>query len=243
MSNEQLKKTTVGLKSDTGKVQWSLLPYDSIDELAKVFTAGATKYAARNWENGLKYSRVFDAMMRHASRWWQGQTLNHDDFGLHELAHVMWNACVLLHYELNADKYADFDDRPVIVESEQLIKDIAGIIVAQCRPAPPGKSKAQDYAPPAQKEEGERGCGDDDARNSPAGPKMVRLVAGKLYVCHEFGRKGDPARREPVDTAVQNGLFFDQWVSFEEYCANHRHYDQLMRTINHRHLHFDPDTP
>jgi hypothetical protein len=100
-----------GYKADEGKLRYDLIPPDALDELARVYTIGATKYDDRNWEVGMKFGRVFAAMMRHAWRWWAGETNDPKD-GQHHLSSVAWAALALLHYDLNRQKYETFDDRP-----------------------------------------------------------------------------------------------------------------------------------
>lgn len=97
--SDLLKKEEVGLKSDEGKVRVGLIPPDATIEKAKVYTFGAIKYGPYNWEKGILYSRVFDAMMRHLLAFQSGET--HDpETGLHHLAHVNCCGDFLLAYEL-----------------------------------------------------------------------------------------------------------------------------------------------
>lgn len=61
---------TEGVKYDTGKVRLELLPPEFLFAVAQILTFGANKYADRNWELGMKWSRVFGALMRHMWTWW-----------------------------------------------------------------------------------------------------------------------------------------------------------------------------
>lgn len=102
---------TEGTKHDDGKLPHDLLSPDAIDETLRVLAFGAAKYEARNWEKGIKYSRVFSAAMRHL---WAFHRRNRTDpeTGLHHLAHAMCCVMFLLHYEMNRRKYREYDDRP-----------------------------------------------------------------------------------------------------------------------------------
>ncbi|MEN5279268.1 dATP/dGTP diphosphohydrolase domain-containing protein [Brucella sp. TWI432] len=62
-----------GRKDDSEKVRMDLIPPEVIFALATVLTFGATKYAARNWEKGMTWGRVFGALMRHMWAWWGGK--------------------------------------------------------------------------------------------------------------------------------------------------------------------------
>lgn len=50
-----------------GKGRYDLLPFRAIDELAKHMEAGVTEggYEARNWEKGMRISRLLDGTLRH----------------------------------------------------------------------------------------------------------------------------------------------------------------------------------
>ena len=98
--------STEGVKNDKGKPRWDLLP-ESIGEVVAVYTVGAEKYTDRNWEKGLKWGRVFGAMMRHAWAWWWGEQRH--EKGMHHLASVAWCALALMEYE---GTHPELDDRP-----------------------------------------------------------------------------------------------------------------------------------
>lgn len=80
-TNQDLSKG--GVKFDTGKDRFELLPGDALWAIARVLTLGAKKYSDRNWEKGMHWSRPFGALMRHMWAWWQGQgpTNHHFLFG------------------------------------------------------------------------------------------------------------------------------------------------------------------
>ena len=96
------------VKLDGGKVGAHLLPYDAILEVCRVYDFGAGKYAARNWELGMSYSRLFAACMRHLWAWWQGQDRD-PETGLSHLTHAAFCVLGLLAYEL---RKSGTDDRP-----------------------------------------------------------------------------------------------------------------------------------
>jgi hypothetical protein len=97
-----------GLRYDKGKPRWDLLPADALEELVLVYTRGAEKYADRNWEKGMSWSRCFRSMLSHTWKWWGGEQYD-DETGLHHLAHVAWNALALVAYE---KRKVGTDDRP-----------------------------------------------------------------------------------------------------------------------------------
>lgn len=97
-----------GLKFDTEKPPLQLLPFDVLEEIAKVLQYGAHKYAPNNWRKGLVYSRLFGAAMRHWWAWWRGQDLD-PETGYHHLAHAACCNVFALHFALRGA--GELDDR------------------------------------------------------------------------------------------------------------------------------------
>lgn len=63
----------------------------------------------RNWEQGMDYSRLFDAGLRHQIEWWQKGEAEAEDSKLHHLSHAACDALFLLAYEIRKQ---GTDDRP-----------------------------------------------------------------------------------------------------------------------------------
>lgn len=101
-----------GRKNDTGKLRYDLLPPDALDEVAFVYTIGATKYTDRNWEEGMKWGRIVAALERHIQAWKSGEMLDPED-GHHHLAAAAWCCLTLIAYELRG---IGVDDRGVKVK-------------------------------------------------------------------------------------------------------------------------------
>ncbi len=101
---------TGGVKKDLGKLRWSLLPWDALEEVVKVLEFGAQKYDDRNWEKGMNWSRLFDASMRHKVAHWQHGEKDASDSKIPHLAHEACNILFELAYELRG---AGKDDRPI----------------------------------------------------------------------------------------------------------------------------------
>lgn len=111
--NKTAVSTKEAIKFDDGKLDWSLMPFDSVEEILKVLEFGKKKYAAHNWSQGegFKYTRVFNSLMRHLFAWFRGQD-NDPETGLSHIAHAGCNILFLLHFIKNKDKYKNNDDRP-----------------------------------------------------------------------------------------------------------------------------------
>jgi hypothetical protein len=97
-----------GYKADENKLPMDLLPFDAIEAVAKILQHGAKKYQPRNWEAGMKWSRPYNAALRHLFAWGQRKDTDSDS-GLPALAHAACSVLFLLAYELR--KIGE-DDRP-----------------------------------------------------------------------------------------------------------------------------------
>lgn len=98
-----------GKKLDDGKLPWHLLPGDAVEEIVSILDFGAKKYAPRNWEKGMSWSRVFSALMRHMWAWWGGENVDKET-GKSHLAHA---GCCILFLIAFEKRKSGTDDRPV----------------------------------------------------------------------------------------------------------------------------------
>lgn len=112
------KSLAEGTKFDTGKLRYDLLSIESLEELVKVLTFGSIKYEDRNWEKGIKFSRVYAAALRHLVAMWRGEDID-PETGLLHSAHAECNAHFLTQFLKNPELYKDFDDRPHHVKKEK----------------------------------------------------------------------------------------------------------------------------
>lgn len=92
----------VGVKADSTKPRFSLLPWASVLEVVKVLEFGAAKYAEDNWQKVPDASRrYFDAAMRHMVAWREGETLDPES-GFHHLAHATCCLLFMLWFEVKS---------------------------------------------------------------------------------------------------------------------------------------------
>ncbi len=75
--------------------RFDLIPVEPLEDLARVYGYGATKYDDHNWRKGYSWSLSFGAMMRHAWAFWRGEDLDPES-GLPHMAHVAWHCMTLL---------------------------------------------------------------------------------------------------------------------------------------------------
>jgi hypothetical protein len=88
-----------GRKDDAEKPRWDLLPFAGLEQVVKVLTFGAKKYAPENWRRveGWRW-RYFRAAIGHLAAWKAGEKLDPES-GLPHLAHAA--CCVLFLLELD----------------------------------------------------------------------------------------------------------------------------------------------
>lgn len=68
-----------GLRFNEGKLRYDLLHPIATEGVAKVMTKGAQKYAERNWEKGMKWSKVLASMKRHLAAFEKGIDYDKDE--------------------------------------------------------------------------------------------------------------------------------------------------------------------
>lgn len=76
-----------GRKFDIGKLRWDLLPIDVIEQIVDILTYGSKKYDPNNWQRVATW-RHWAAMMRHLSKYKQGEKLDQESKKSH-LAHAL----------------------------------------------------------------------------------------------------------------------------------------------------------
>lgn len=91
-----------GHKDDHGKIRMELIPPEFLEAVGDILTSGAEKYADRNWEHGMKWSRPFGAMMRHMWAWWRGEDKD-PETGRSHLWHASCCVAFLVAYEARGD--------------------------------------------------------------------------------------------------------------------------------------------
>lgn len=99
--------TEGGRKDDAKKPRFDLIPSEAMIAFADLYRIGAELYGDRNWEKGMRWGRVFRALMSHAWKWWMGESYDQKD-GQHHLMSVAWCAFALYCYEIR--KHGE-DDR------------------------------------------------------------------------------------------------------------------------------------
>jgi hypothetical protein len=87
-----------GIKYDSEKPDYSLVPPNALNDVVKVLTHGAQKYDRNNWQylENLD-SRYFAASQRHMWALQRGETLD-EETGIHHAAHAICCMMFLLEF-------------------------------------------------------------------------------------------------------------------------------------------------
>jgi hypothetical protein len=92
-----------GIKYDTGKLRWDLLPLEEIEKIVEVLSDGAEKYDDNNWkELDNPKERYFAALMRHLVAYRKGEILDPESGRTH-LAHAATNLIFLMYFNNGED--------------------------------------------------------------------------------------------------------------------------------------------
>lgn len=88
-------------------VEYALLPWPQLREVARVYSMGSTKYAPYNWSKGYDWSLSFSSLLRHAEQFWSGEDTD-EESGLPHLAHAVFHCLTLIYF---MEHHTALDDR------------------------------------------------------------------------------------------------------------------------------------
>lgn len=105
------KMRTEAVKADSGKPDWSLVPFEALEGMVRVLEFGANKYSRNNWMTGggFSYRRVLTACMRHLFSYMGGEDKDPES-GLSHIHHAQCNLLFIAMYLTNKEKF-NKDDR------------------------------------------------------------------------------------------------------------------------------------
>jgi hypothetical protein len=102
---------TEAVKADSGKPDWSLVPFEALEGMVRVLEFGASKYSRNNWcsNGGFSYRRVLTACVRHVFAYLRGED-NDPESGLSHIHHAQCNLLFIAMYLTNKEQF-NKDDR------------------------------------------------------------------------------------------------------------------------------------
>lgn len=81
------------------KLRWDLLPMEEIEDIVRVYHAGAKKYGPNKWQNlDNGFERYRAAAARHLMEYMKGERIDSDTGAFH-LAQCAWNCIAMLWYD------------------------------------------------------------------------------------------------------------------------------------------------
>lgn len=95
----------------TGKGRFDLITPFGLMRLAKWYELGAQKYADRNWEKGMPFSRYIDSAERHIAKYKMG--MEDED----HLIAAVWNLFAIIHHQELGQ--TELDDMPHYLRKDE----------------------------------------------------------------------------------------------------------------------------
>lgn len=119
-----------GKRFNEGKIRYDLVPPFAQEQYAKVLTAGSNKYGDRNWERGMKWSKIIASLKRHIEAFERGEDYD-PETGLLHMAHAMTNAAFAVEYykifPQGDDRVHWYKNRPRIgLDIDEVLADFVG---------------------------------------------------------------------------------------------------------------------
>lgn len=98
------EKKEIGLKYDYGKARFDLVEPEFEEDIARVLTMGADKYAPDSWQHVEDAdNRYYAALRRHINAWREGEKIDSES-GMSHLAHAACNLMFLMHFDREKNK-------------------------------------------------------------------------------------------------------------------------------------------
>lgn len=85
-----------GIKHDSDKLDWTMLPFEQVEEVIKVLKEGAKTYGRDNWKSVEPKERYLSALFRHVVARAKGEVYD-EQYGLSHMAHAVCCALFLMY--------------------------------------------------------------------------------------------------------------------------------------------------
>jgi hypothetical protein len=102
-----------GTRLNKGKLEWSLVDFESLEGMVEVLMFGKEKYGAFNWQKGLKTTEICESLMRHLFAYLSGEDKD-PETELDHISHIMCNAMFLSYMD---SRRRDLDTRNTCYKS------------------------------------------------------------------------------------------------------------------------------
>ena len=193
-----------GRKDDAGKPGFEFLPGDALGEINEIMRFGAEKYAPRNWEKGMAWTRPANACLRHLFAWLAGERKD-PETGRSHLAHAGCCILFLLSYE---KRQIGTDDRAPSLNDISWADDVVAQAEAIKKVVKTSGSCAKQVVTATIHTRGGRFVGTNGCAN--AQKVCPRDIAGMktgegYHLCKEICEQGDHAEEAAIKQAISSG--------------------------------------
>ena len=96
-----------GLRYNKEKLKWSLVDFESLEEMVKVLEFGAEKYEPDNWKRGLPTLEICESLLRHVFAYMRGEDIDPES-GRSHIGHILCNGMFLSYMQ---NKKPNMDNR------------------------------------------------------------------------------------------------------------------------------------
>ncbi len=90
-----------GTKHDANKPDYTLIPKEAKDAMARAFSYGAAKYGRGNYKSGIEYLRLVAACDRHLTAWVAGEDIDPESGNSH-IDHALASLAMLAFHIANS---------------------------------------------------------------------------------------------------------------------------------------------
>lgn len=97
MSETRIINEVTGGMKGSKQENFSLLPWEQLAEVARLYEFGARKYDPHNWRRGYDWDLSFSSLLRHATAWWEGE-YDDPESGCDHMASVVFHALSLMFF-------------------------------------------------------------------------------------------------------------------------------------------------
>jgi len=97
-----MDSTDRAMRFNTGKPQWSLVHFKSLEPMIRVLEFGALKYAPKNWQKPMPLDQILESMQRHLASIFDGEEVDSES-GISHMGHIMCNAMFYIYHKNKQD--------------------------------------------------------------------------------------------------------------------------------------------
>ena len=102
----EIQNPQQALRYNQGKVQWSLVDFQSLEPMVRVLEYGCKKYSRDNWKTGMPATQIIESMLRHTFKLLEGELVDEESL-IEHIGHIQCNAMFLAYVLKNKPHFND----------------------------------------------------------------------------------------------------------------------------------------